>query len=220
MNKNLPLIVIALVLLVGIGGAGYMLMQQNASQQSGIVTSPSTSQENVPATSQKTLKDLLASGVAQKCTYSDKMDEVDVQGTSYMMNGKMRGDIDTTVNGKTIMMHMILDGKTMYNWMEDAKTGLMMTVDTDKTEAQISGTAKVSQAPVDINKVIDYKCEPWSADSSMFTPPTAVKFTDYSAMMQGGKTTPGSSMMGTQCAACDSLSGDEKTQCKAALKCN
>lgn len=55
----------------------------------------------------------------------------------------MRGDIDTTTSGKTVVMHMIIDNKTMYNWMEDAKTGMMITIDTDKPETQVTGSGEI-----------------------------------------------------------------------------
>ena len=130
-----------------------------------------------------------------------------MSGTSYISAGKIRGDFSTTTAGTTVVGHMIVDGKTSYVWMDGQKTGFKMSFDSADTEA----TTNSSQG-VDPNKAFDFNCSPWSTDNSMFALPTTVKFTNFSKVA-----VPGAA---NQCSVCDTLSGEEKTQCRTALKCN
>ena len=129
----------------------------------------------------------------------------------------MRSDFSTVSNGKTTTMHMIIDGKDSYTWLDGMETGFMMSLSTTKpanVNAQSQG--------VDPDKKVDYACQPWIADASLFVVPSDVKFTDYSAMMQGSAGATMNANTNTtmnKCAVCDSLTGDSKTQCKTAMGC-
>ncbi len=215
MNKNLY-IVVGLVILVLIGGGAYMMMNKNTSSSpSGTVSE----QKPVAGSTVKSLKDLLTSGVSQKCTFKDKNENIDMDGVTYVTAGKMRTDFNTTVNGKMMTTHMIVEGKTSYIWTENQNTGFKMSFDPQTTETKSNVT---QQGSVDINKMIDYNCSSWRGDNTIFAPPASVKFTDYSSMMgpsSGVKITP-EQVVNPGCSACDSLEGDSKTQCRTALKCS
>lgn len=215
MNKNLIIGIVALLL---IGGGGYYFMTKGSVSTPTTPSSETSSQQ--PATAFKSLKDLLMSGVAQKCTFTDKSENVDMNGTTYVANGKMRGDFNSSVNGKVMVSHMIVDGKTSYMWTDDTTTGFKFAFDPQSTEETQADESDKRQGSVDINKTMDYKCNPSTVDGSMFTPPANVKFTDYSQMMgpsSSGKTGTG---VNPGCSACDSLEGDDQAQCRAALKCS
>lgn len=131
-----------------------------------------------PATKASSLKDLLALGTSQKCTYSDNGS----QGTFYVSGGKSRGDFTSTVAGKSTGGHMIADGKTSYVWMDGEKQGFKMSLD---ASAQQQANAPASQSQgVDVNKQMDYSCQAWSADNSMFTMPSGIEFVDLAEMMK------------------------------------
>ena len=136
----------------------------------------------------KSLKDLLASGVAQKCTYTTTMDTGSTEGTTYISGGKIRGDFSTTVSGKTTQSHMISDSKTSYVWTEGEKTGFKTTIsEADTSEANSNDTPSNysgSTTGADLSQKADYKCAAWVVDGSVFTPPATVKFTDLSEMFK------------------------------------
>lgn len=218
MNKNLA-VVIGVILLVAIGGGAYMLKGKSST------TAPSTSSASPKSeTALKSLKDLLLSGIPQKCTFTDKTENAEMDGVTYVSGGKMRGDFNSKTEGKMVTTHMIADGKTNYMWTSDQKTGIKMMFDPKSTETKESGQSTgqpqagtETNGGVDLNKNQSYNCSPWGVDNSMFTPPADIKFTDYSAMFAPtGKAGTG---VNPGCSACDSLEGDTKAQCKTALKC-
>jgi hypothetical protein len=193
-NKKVLVVVATLALIVGIYGA-YRIVKHFRPVQ--------TQTQNPVA---KTLKDLLAQGIAQKCTFD--------QGTVYVAGGKVRADFGVTADSKTTKSHMIVDGDTSYIWTEDSATGYKMT-----TNPNASPEAAPTAAPgaLDVNKEADYVCGAWVTDASYFTLPKNIAFTDLSSMMNpSAAPATGNSQ---QCSYCDTLSGDAKASCLSALKC-
>jgi hypothetical protein len=223
MNKNI--IIIAAIILVIAGGGVYFLSTKNknsASPSESIpnnVVSNANSQSKERNTSEQTakqsIKNLLTSGVAQKCTYKDDSDDVNVEGAAYIANGKMRGDFSTSIEGKTTNGHMIYDGKTSYIWTDGMNTGFKMDIDINKEQP----TEKDTTQGLDINKDINYTCSPWVIDQSQFTPPTTVNFSTF-AIPSTVPSADSSENNKEACSACNSLSGAAKTQCLTMLKCN
>lgn len=226
MNKTV-LIVVAIVILLLLGGGAYVAMSKktspgdsnNANPQTGVNTYAQPTSSSV----QKSLKDLLLAGATEKCTYTDKLSSADISGTTYVSGGKVRTDYTTTTSETTVAGHMIVDGTTSYVWTDGQQTGFMMKFDPGKTAP--TGGAGERQQSVDPNKTMNYNCTVWALDNSVFTPPTEVKFTDYSSIMippkgNGNTTTPSASDNSQACSACNYLSGDQKTQCLTSLKCN
>lgn len=190
MNKKVILAVIVLIVLAL--GAYFLLKKQLAGSITPVVTREQT-------TTLSSLKDLISKGVAQSCTFSNE----DNSGTVYISSGKVKEDFETKVDGKTVKSHMIVDGNTSYVWSDGSKNGVKMTFDT----ASASPSAQALTAPM------NYKCGVWVVDSSIFTLPTEVQFTSF-----GSNPTSGSDS--SQCSLCDSVTGDSKTRCLTALKCN
>ncbi len=205
MNKK-ALISIVVAALVVLGVGGYLLLQNKSASKPAVIAKP----QAVPTVSpEKSLRELLSMGQAQQCTFT----EASTSGTVYIGDSKMRGDFATTQEGKAIASHVIMSGKSMNLWMDGAKTGFMMTIDPEEEKAEAK-----NQQNIDLDKKGSYKCNAWTVDATKFMLPTNVTFSDLSKMMKPAKTATGS---GTNaCAACDVLTGDEKTQCKSALKCN
>lgn len=208
MNKNL--VIIGIIVLVLLAGGAYLMMGKKSA-----TLSPGTSMQTAPTiaptsagTTMKSIKDLLASGVAQKCTFSDSTATGSVTGTTYISSGKMRGDFDSTYQGKTTSTHMIIDGKAEYVWLDGQTSGFKIAYDIQNIKITPS-----QQQSVDLNKSFNYTCSGWLVDGSQFTPPSNLKFTDYGTM-----TIP--SAGATNCSVCDSLSGMAQSQCKSALHCN
>jgi hypothetical protein len=131
----------------------------------------------------------------------------------------MRGDFVTPVNGTPANSHMVLSDTYMYVWTDSETTGIKMSLEQFNTTSETENTPK----SVDLDKQIDYKCVAGTSDDSLFLVPTDREFVEIGEMMKGIKpsTTMDSGIgASSQCAACDSLSGETKTQCLQALSCN
>lgn len=221
MNKGI-LIAIAAVFLIG-GGIGFAMMNRpTVTDQTTPLTETTSDTDALVETG--SIRSLLAINGSHTCTFTDTTSGS--TGTMYINNGSMRGDFNSMINGTNTASHMITTDNTFYVWMDTSSSGFKFSLD------QLEKFKNNSNAPktVDIDQQVQYECRPWSTDMSILTVPTSVEFTDMSAMMESVPSmmigTPGTNNQGTtpgaseQCAACDSLSGDYKTQCLQALKCN
>ncbi len=175
------------------------------------------------ARGQGSFKDLMASGKPQKCETSYVSGNITSTGTTYVAGDKMRGDFSSEVEGKTTESHMIIRDQTVYTWIE-----VMGTTMAFKTSLNTSNASTTQTRSVDINQRVDYNCEDWTVDESMFVLPTGVTFQETSAITPNGAAGnssgqgPGTSSPGSKaaaCAACDNA-GEGKAQCLVALQCN
>lgn len=169
---------------------------------------------------QNTLSGLLAMGKNSECTFSYDENGVKSQGTIYLSGKKIRGDFSNTVQGKQQESSMINDGEYTYFWGSDMPQGVKMKISGDQVKA-----TEETKKYYDPDRAVNYDCKSWNVNNAYFTAPSNVTFTDFSEMMEGlptgmGKVTGMPDLKASQCAACDSLSGDAKTQCKTALGCN
>lgn len=210
MNKKYLIIgILVLILLLG----GYFLFGKPGNK------SGSSSQSQTSG-APKSLKDLLTAGIAQKCTFSMDQDSAGQSGTTYIASGKLRGDFSSQSEGKTIVTHMIVTGNTSYVWQEGEKEGFKSSFDTTGSVSATGSGSDSTTAALDFNKQGDYKCSAWVVDESMFTPPADVKFADFSQLMKPATSAnPTQEGGSSQCSVCDSLSGDDKIQCRTALSC-
>lgn len=216
MNKKMILIIAAVLFLLG--GLYYFFIYSKGAGPLG----PGQAGNGGP----KSLKDLLTSGVAQKCEFSTTDDSGTSEGVTYISGGKMRGDFSSTYSGKKTLSHMIVDGKTNYIWTDGEKTGFKTTIEDDDSSdipATDPATGQFSTQGADLDQKADYKCSAWVVDGSYFTPPSNVTFSDLSEMFKapsGENPVPGAGGGASgQCSVCDSLDGEDKTSCLSALGC-
>ena len=172
-------------------------------------------------------KEMLALGKDQKCTFTRDDDNAQTSGAVYFSGGKMRGDFNISSAGKTFESHIISDGTDMYNWSSLMPQGIKIKVAAGTSDSTTQNNS------FNIDDKVDYDCDSWNPDNSLFTVPTNIQFMDSSAMMgdmmKANTTVKGemggsmnmNEMKAQQCAACDAV-GDasQKAQCKAALQCN
>ena len=213
MNKKV-IATISVVLLVGLLGGFLLLRAKGTAKTSNNTT---VTQDSSP----KSLKDLLISGIAQKCTFSSDTESVSSEGVTYIASGKVRGDFSITKDSKTTKSHMIVDGKIAYIWTDGQTNGFKTTIPDESTATPSSQTnTPVSGYVSSFDQKSDYKCEAWRVDQSLFTLPVGITFKDMSALIptMAPKTKGGSNS--SQCSYCNNLTGDSKTQCLAELKCN
>jgi len=201
MNKK---VLIAIAVLLVLGAGIFVIKNKSTQNSSGQVTEKSTSP--------KTLKEIFGLGLAQKCTYGT--------GVVYVSDGKMRGDFKAPSESPSGGSHMIVVGNTSYIWMDGSKTGFKNTFDLNATSPPSTSTEVESQEPVNLSQPEDYVCENWVVDSSLFDLPSGISFTDINEIMPVIPTSEaGTSGTSSQCSYCDSLSGDQKSECLSALKC-
>lgn len=172
-------IAIGIILLLGIGGVAYWKLAKPQPAQ------PTPQQTTPQQTSvMQSLKDLIMSGATVKCDVSFDSGKTSTSGTTFVSGKNIRADFSTTLSdGKSMTGHMIQDGTFAYIWSSAMPTGVKMKVEAITGTATASGQAPQTNA-VDVNQKMNTTCSPWVADSAMFTPPTDVKFTDLSQMMQ------------------------------------
>jgi Tfp pilus assembly protein PilX len=218
MNKKIVTVIVVLLVLA-IGAYGVYRVVKHFKRTS----SPTSETEVQPSGSAETpssLRDLIAKGISQSCTYStDKS-----QGMIYLGDGKIRGDFNVTTvdadgQSQTTSSHMIIMNNTNYLWTEASSTGIKMSFDQNATPAPITSNTPTNS--FDANALNNYKCSPWVIDQSLFTLPAGVNFRSFNLPSPAavGSGAPSTGTNSSQCSYCDSLSGDSKAQCLSALNC-
>ncbi len=203
-------IVAAAVILLGAGGVFLYSKNKPAPQPSS--TSTTTEQTKTQSSMNDSLSSLLKSGKTQQCTFSyDDQSGSTTDGVAYINGNLMRTDVNTTVDGKQSSVYVIRSGDENYIWGSafPNNTGMKMTLSIEDYESNTD-----SKQYFDPTKKAEYDCRDWTPDSSVFTPPTNVKFQDFSAMMQAA-----SSPSASNCSICNSLTGDAKNACLSQLGC-
>lgn len=202
-------IIVAIVVIAALLGivAFTQLGKSSKSPQQANVAQETKSTET---SAKGSLKSLLGLGKNVNCTFT--YPDAGSTGTVYVSGQKMRGDFNMMVEGKQMESHMIQDGTYAYSWT--GSQGAKFKIDQNLKASPVSGG---QQQSVDLEKEVDYKCSPWSADNSKFTVPTDVKFVDMSEMMKQVPAQTGNTPGGQQ-SACDQITDPAaKAQCVKAL---
>lgn len=129
-----------------------------------------------------TLADIMARGGDWKCTWSIATDGSSGNGTVYVSGNKFASTIITSSGEGSVTAQAISDGEYMYTWGDAMPTGVKMKLDGTQVP-DVSSTGDVSGVG-QLAGEYAYDCDPWSANMTMFTPPSNITFTDFSAMMQ------------------------------------
>lgn len=212
MGKSLIIAGVAGVLIIA-AAAAYLTVGKPASTSPTPTASIEVESTETASTESKSLKDLMAMGQNQSCTFED---ETGNSGSVYASSGRVRGDFATNINGKLESSHLLVDGQYAHIWTEGMANGIKISLD---AIADIDTTS--AQQSVDIDEKVDFDCSPWSVDASLFVPPASVQFTDYSSMMAPVATgTAQTTDNSSQCATCQNLTGTYRDQCLQALSCN
>lgn len=205
-------IVAAAIILLGAGGVFLYSKNKPAAEPSSTTTVTQVTKTPSESMMSASLKDLFAGGKTSQCTFDVKGAIGETKGTVYVADTKAYGEFGTTTNGKTTTTHLIRNADTFYVWGDSIPTGMKMTMSVDEMASKMQGSAQYKD--LDPNQKTDYKCSGWTVDSSVFVPPSNIKFTDLGGMM---KTTVKPS--GANCSVCNSLTGDVKNACLSQLGC-
>ena len=84
-------------------------------------------------------------------------------GTMYIADAKMRANFTTT--------SMIDDGSLLYVWTRGAAKGIQLSA-----VSSVSGSVIASNGGFDTANPFSFRCNSWTKDASVFTPPASVTF--------------------------------------------
>lgn len=182
-------------------------------------------QEQTTGSGMMSIKELMGLNKNQVCTFSSSDENGSLSGTSYISGRKVRSEFKgTSADGKAYGGGIINDGNYMYSWATDSNQGFKITV-TDSIEKNIEDTKKDFEKNqnqyVNQDEKLNYKCSSWSPNTSMFTPPSNITFTDYSEMMnQTQDAQPNNEQMKEfLCKNCANVPEAEQAACKESLGC-
>ncbi|OGH18601.1 MAG: hypothetical protein A2868_02450 [Candidatus Levybacteria bacterium RIFCSPHIGHO2_01_FULL_40_15b] len=160
-------LIIAVIIIAILAALGYFYFGKSASlpgAKSTVFTS---------------IQDALSKSLSLKCEYTDTNG---IKATAYIKNGAVRAD--TTSPNVNESGSVIMKDKKMYFW--NAQGGFMMEIPDVTPEPGSSAPKEASQAENIMKDLDQYKesCKPAVVSDSLFTPPSDVKFTDFSNMFQ------------------------------------
>ena len=233
MNKFIVPLIIVILLMLG----GFVFWKQMTPKPVTSETTTQITQSIEPTQGERTelstLRDLLAQGVTQQCTYAYTDEKTGKsEGIMLIANGKVRGVYTLTdPKGAVTKGNMINDGEYSYVWDDTTKTGMKveMTAELKKMGEDLSAN---NPQVAEMNKKTNYRCKPWVVDTSIFIPPTDVQFSDLSKMMENLNVSPNvtvpmvTSTTDTgdsnveRCSFCDTLPSEAQTACRSSMNCD
>lgn len=138
------------------------------------------------------LRELLAMGKNQKCTFSiSETDENNTRnsttGTLYISGNKIAEDVqvvssDTQIG--TVNLKVVSDGAYMYSWSPNNQDSGMKFKITETADSAGSDQTNKGQG-LDMDEKMALSCSNWIVDNSKFSIPSDVRFTDLNQMMEG-----------------------------------
>lgn len=132
-----------------------------------------TTEDSASAEFRGSLATLIARGGNYKCAFKQDTEVGSSVGTVYISGNEMRGDFSSLVTAAnmTVESHMISDGEYMYTWSDVMPTGMKVKIDA-------TATAPSSSQGFDANQELDYKCDLWTRDGTVFKLPEGTTFTE------------------------------------------
>ncbi len=143
------------------------------------------SQTSETKKSKFSLKDLLSQGTAQKCTWSETTTDGTITGEILVSGKKFKQTSKiANPNGET-QYNMVSDGDWFYTWSNDSTTGNMaikmkMSEVEKESDTDVSDNSPVNQSSnsVDLDKEVDYQCQPATLSDQDLALPTGIEFID------------------------------------------
>jgi len=180
-------VIIAIIVIILIVLALMWFKNKSAEAPTNDTATGETGQVATTTGSSASLRDLVMSGKPQKCTFSDTRSGATTQGVVYVGGQKVRGDFTMTTGNQKTDGHMIMDGKTTFVWTSAMPQGVKFAMSADATTTAAS---QMSGQAIDYTSAMNYDCDSWTADASLFSVPTNITFMDLSTMMKPGVKTP------------------------------
>ncbi len=216
MQRTYLLIVSLLIIVLCVAGFEYFSKHFNSPQSSSIRTKQKASSGKI-SNLEETLKSLLMSNKAEKCTYSTSADATPITGTVYVANRRMKGDFSLGGQQMHINGHMLVNKQFAYMWTDLTKQGFKLSL--DEFSASNSAQNSNSQA-VDLNQKITYACNNWTADNTIFAVPTGITFSPLTIPTRVVSGIPSVNTSNTSaCSACATLPTSAQNICRTKFHC-
>jgi uncharacterized protein YdeI (BOF family) len=197
MNKTKPIIIAAVILLILLGAFAYTktkssapaTQKEQAKTQEGSQQTTGSKMEEITGS----LADILKMGSAVKCNGNYSGDSGEMNVTVYTSGNKSYSEmtVDTPDQG-TFMTYSIYDGDWLYTWGDYGMASKMKVSDIQELSGKAPSDVPTpkdyqgseTEGPQAFEQQFDYSCTPWVVESSKFTPPSDVEFTDIGQMMK------------------------------------
>lgn len=227
--KQLPLIIGVIIAILLAGAGGYYYVTQRAATSEGRTIAEKTGTTEQGISGMMSLKDIMALGKSQKCTFEYSDPETGkTTGTSYISGENVRTDFTITdEENNTTEGGMILVDSTIYTWTNTESKGVKMAI-SQSMEATINEEIRDtewSNEYMSPDEKLDYNCTAWNEDPSVFAPPANIEFMDLSEQMkvfedlQKSMDEEGSTSPEASCAVCDSMPAEAAAACRSSLNC-
>lgn len=188
-------ILIGLFVAVVIAGGAWLLIggdkaqaptEETETESRNISTVTSNSSGEVQETFAGTgsFADLIGLGRNVTCDFTHEAETGStVAGTIKVSGGKIRSDFEMQQAGIVYESHFIQDTTYMYTWSDSPQGSFAMKSPVEDLEVQ----GEADTAPgrtVDMDSDVEYECRAWTADASVFVPPSDITFMTPNEMMQ------------------------------------
>jgi len=218
MNK----IVIAIIAIVVVAAGAFFFLRSGSSETNQTQDTSEMVNESGNMVS-GTFMDLLALGQNYQCTFQTvDGDGNETSGVVYTANGGelLRGEFQiNSTDGSFYDAHILRDGTYNYLWSSQQAQGFKTEI--SATEG-LFGSDNESEGEtdygIDDNATVDFDCDSWRVDNSMFVPPSNIEFADFTQMMT--EVQESLEQSGLDCSICDQVpAGDARSQCLSSLGC-
>ncbi len=186
-------IIIAVVVLAAIGGAGWWIMSDPVGDAARTAVDEATGEpvdrmdtdrgdEDLPSGMGRLLE-LYEHGVPMECRYTFEDADGTGEGTGFFDGDQMRISAQYQENGSVLVSNIINDGEMMYIW-GDSPEG-QFAIQMEASEEDMMDMEEEIDEAVAMNQEVEYDCHQWTVDPSVFNPPSDVQFMDMTQMMEG-----------------------------------
>lgn len=231
-NKTIIGILIGIVATAGIGAAvwQYKEASKTISLKDDIVEAPDSvnpakeadkksddaaKKENAGASQFfGTINDLLAKKAAVKCDASYSVEGLPQKQTLYSDGTNFRMEAVVNIGGEDNNIHIIVKDGWEYMWTDrpigtsPVAAGMKIKYTDLKTEDKTDLPG--SDQGVDLKQAMDFSCQPWIVDRSMFEAPSNIEFNDLTDMTKNIM----DNAPGNACDACSMMPSEVKAICE------
>jgi len=213
MNRIIAVVGLIIVLLLGAGG--FYVYQNYSNNSSDTPQNDLMTDELKTDNNKKTLADLIKLDKNQMCVFKDE--ETNSEGNLYISSSNFRGDFKAMVDDTEVSSHVIADNDYIYIWSDGEEKGFKYSISKALGEEEGYSSSENSN-PIDLNEQIDYECNDWNPDASMFYLPTDIEFQSLESMMEDTMEKAGMDKE-TMCQTCDNLPEESQASCRQNLGC-
>jgi len=136
----------------------------------------------------QSLKDLISSGIAQKCTWKYSENNEEIEGTMLIFGKKFRQDVNfkkTQASQAPSENITISDGEWLYMWNSQMPNGKGIKTKLANTENDQNSDKPIgNEEKFDWEKKFDYQCQPTVISNDDLSPPKDIVFEDMDTQLK------------------------------------